>query len=70
MFFIPYEVKHTLQPRHVCFFRVNPARALILEVTTVLVLVCSPRSNVDSAFASPRMGSKMRRRGLASMFVK
>ena len=62
--------KHTLQPRQVCFFRVNPDRAPILEVTTVLVLVCSPLSNVDSAFASPRIGSKMRSKGLASMFVK
>ncbi len=54
----------------VAFFLVKAVSAPTFEVTTVLVSVCSPLSNVDSAFVSPRMGSKIRNNGLASMLVR
>ena len=53
----------TLQPMHFAVFLVNAANALTFEVTTVLVIVCSPLSNVDWAFCSPRIGSNNLRSG-------
>jgi hypothetical protein len=55
---------------HVAFFLVKAVKAPTLEVTTVLVRVCSPLSSVDSAFVSPKIGSKILNRGFDNMLVK
>ena len=49
---------------HFEVFFVNAASALIFEVDTIFVLVCSPLSNVEVALASPHIGSNSRKRGL------
>lgn len=59
-----------MHPMQVAFFLVKAVNAPTFEVTTVLVSVWSPLNSVDSAFVSPRMGSKILRSGFANMLVK